>query len=238
MLRYFKLRAKLGLVLGGVVFSYSSHQSPNVGLVSLNTPYAYTFHPNTLKEITMPPPTPLIASPKLLALLESLHSASLEQESKLNWAQLRNEPQDAFDTLMRDKYISLDQDKCELVYHLLRGKGATTIVEAGTSFGVSTIYLALAAAQNASRDALGSIKKGRVIATEKEETKARVARSTWAKAGEEIAGVIDLRIGDLRETLTSGLDNVDFLLLDSKFRLFVLGYCGSLSHSPDLACRC
>lgn len=164
----------------------------------------------------MAPPSPLTASAELLSFLSHLHSASLEQESTLDWGKVRGESEETFDNIMRDKYIALDQDKCELVYHLLRGTGATTIVEAGTSFGVSTIYLALAAAQNASRDSSG-LTKGRVIATEKEETKAAVARSNWAKAGEEIANVIDLRLGDLRETLASGLENVDFLLLDSEF---------------------
>ncbi|KAJ5225941.1 hypothetical protein N7468_007166 [Penicillium chermesinum] len=159
----------------------------------------------------MAPPTPLTASPELLGLLSHLHSASLDQESKLDWNQIRGESDKTFDAIMRDKYIALDQDKCELIYHLLRGTGATRIVEAGTSFGVSTIYLALAAAQNAT----GST-KGLVVATEKEETKAAAARSNWAQAGEEISGVIELRVGDLRETLASGLGEVDFLLLDSK----------------------
>jgi predicted O-methyltransferase YrrM len=50
---------------------------------------------------------------------------------------------------MRDKFIALDKDKCELIYHILHAITARTVVEAGTSFGVSTIYPALAVAQNA-----------------------------------------------------------------------------------------
>ena len=116
---------------------------------------------------------------------------------------------------MVDKFIALDQDKCELVYHILRSINAKTVVEAGTSFGVSTIYLALAVAENAKR--VSATTKPRVIATEKEESKAKVARAHWARAGKEIEDVIDLRVGDLRETLTSDLGTVDFLLLDSKW---------------------
>ena len=122
---------------------------------------------------------------------------------------------------MRDKFIALDQDKCELIYHILRSTNAKTVVEAGTSFGVSTIYLALAVAQNAARENHASAGvppvKGRVIATEKEVSKADSAVKNWARAGKEIEGVIDLRVGDLLETLASDIGTVDFLLLDSTF---------------------
>ncbi|KAG0161018.1 hypothetical protein PDIDSM_8551 [Penicillium digitatum] len=52
---------------------------------------------------------------------------------------------------------------------------STTVVEAGTSFGVSTIYLALAVTENAKR--VNAPTKPRVIATEKEESKAKLARA-------------------------------------------------------------
>ncbi|PYI02294.1 S-adenosyl-L-methionine-dependent methyltransferase [Aspergillus sclerotiicarbonarius CBS 121057] len=156
-------------------------------------------------------PTPLIATPQLLELLQGLHAQSTTQESSLKWGTLPAQCSDEFDTLMRDKFIALDQDKCELVYHLLRSINAKTVVEAGTSFGVSTIYLALAVAQNLARDGDG---QGRVIATEKEPSKASQAQANWARAGSEIEGVIDLRVGDLRDTLTRDLGVVDFVLLD------------------------
>ena len=159
----------------------------------------------------MTSPSPLIASPALVSFLQGLHAESLQQETSIDWSSLPGQTTDAFDAVMRDKFIALDQDKCELIYHILRSIRATTIVEAGTSFGVITIYLALAAAQNAAREN-GS---GRVIATEKEPTKADIARRNWTLAGDEIEGVIDLRIGDLQETLQANLGVVDFLLLDS-----------------------
>ncbi|CEO60346.1 putative O-methyltransferase [Penicillium brasilianum] len=158
-------------------------------------------------------PTPLNASPHLLEFLKTLHSQSLTQEAKVDWYSLPEQCSNDFDDIMRDKFIALDQDKCELVYHIIRSINAKTVVEAGTSFGVSTIYLALAVAENAKRDASGSA-KGRVIATEKEPSKASEAQKNWERAGKEIDGIIDLRIGDLRETLTRDLGVVDFLLLD------------------------
>lgn len=157
-------------------------------------------------------PSALIAPEPLRSFLQVLHGQSLTQEAGVEWSTLPPQTSDAFDDIMRDKFIALDQDKSELVYHILRSIRATTIVEAGTSFGVSTIYMALAAAQNAHAE--GKIAK--VIATEKESSKAARAQEIWAQAGKEIEGVIDLRIGDLRKTLTKDLGEVDFLLLDSK----------------------
>ncbi|KAJ5923648.1 hypothetical protein N7454_008893 [Penicillium verhagenii] len=159
----------------------------------------------------MAPKPPLAASPHLLSFLGDLHSQSLSQESKIEWTSLPGQTTNEFDNIMRDKFIALDQDKAELIYHLLRSTNATTIVEAGTSFGVSTIYLALAAAQNAAR---GGNSTAKVIATEKEVSKAAKAQKNWEQAGEEIQGVIDLRVGDLRATLGKDLGTVDFLLLD------------------------
>ena len=166
----------------------------------------------------MAPRTPLNASPDLLEFLKTLHSQSLNQEATVDWHSLPEPTSEAFDDIMRDKFIALDQDKSELVYHILRSINAKTVVEAGTSFGVSTIYLALAVKENMNtkRDDSVSV-RGQVIATEKEPSKASEARKTWERAGAEIEGVIDLRVGDLRETLRGDLGVVDFLLLDSEF---------------------
>ncbi|CAL5868146.1 uncharacterized protein PFLUO_LOCUS2370 [Penicillium psychrofluorescens] len=155
-------------------------------------------------------PSALIADEPLRSFLQALHGQSLTQEAGVEWSALPPQTSDAFDDIMRDKFIALDQDKCELVYHILRSIKATTIVEAGTSFGVSTIYLALAAAQNAHAES----KPAKVIATEKEPSKAARAQEIWAQAGKKIEDMIDLRIGDLRETLAKDLGEVDFLLLD------------------------
>jgi hypothetical protein len=129
---------------------------------------------------------------------------------------------------MRDKFVSLEQEKCQLLYLLARSSGARNIVEAGTSFGVSTIYLALAVGQNVAdaRAATGKGVTGKVIATEKEPSKAARARDHWKEAGDEIEPWIELREGDLLETLKveEGMpEQIDLLLLDSKFpRLSVL----------------
>lgn len=82
--------------------------------------------------------------------------------------------------------------------------------EAGTSYGVSTIYLALAVLDNTGG-------QGTVIATEHEPEKAAQARKYWSQCEEDIQKVIDLREGDLLETLKTLPGEVDLLLLDSEY---------------------
>lgn len=163
---------------------------------------------------------PTIQAPDHIhALLETLHKESQDQECALPSFSSPSMPRRGtpeFDNLMLNKFIALDQDKCEFVYQLLRAMRATSIVEAGTSYGVSTIYLALAAGQN--REAVSGSKEARVIATEKEPTKAANTREYWGIAGDEVWGLIDLRVGDLRETLKRDvIGDVEFLLLDSEY---------------------
>ncbi|GFF36535.1 hypothetical protein IFM51744_03156 [Aspergillus udagawae] len=152
--------------------------------------------------------------PHILSLLDRLHAESTTQESSISRSTYATPSTDSFHTLMRDKFIALEQDKCHFIYQLARTLNATTIVEAGTSFGVSTIYLALAVTDNLSANGAAH-GKGAVIATEYEPAKAEQARKHWAECGESISSVIDLREGDLRETLKTNLpDQVDMLLLD------------------------
>ncbi|GFF24700.1 hypothetical protein IFM46972_01144 [Aspergillus udagawae] len=152
--------------------------------------------------------------PHILSLLDRLHAESTTQESSISRSTYATPSTESFHSLMRDKFIALEQDKCHFIYQLARTLNATTIVEAGTSFGVSTIYLALAVTDNLSANAAAR-GKGTVIATEYEPAKAEQARKHWAECGESISSVIDLREGDLRETLKTNLpDQVDMLLLD------------------------
>ncbi|KAI1282789.1 O-methyltransferase [Xylaria sp. FL0933] len=176
----------------------------------------------------------LDASERVKALLLRLHTNSLAQEEELNkpsgelkaLAELKArgaagdaaalaDYQRQFDDLMRDKMIALEQDKALFVYHLCRTLSATRIVEAGTSFGLSTIYLALAVGQNASKLGPEQAKTAKVIATEMEPTKIALARQHWKEAGDEVEPWIELREGDLRQTLASDLPTeIDFVLFD------------------------
>ena len=104
---------------------------------------------------------------------------------------------------VRDKLIPIDQGQGWLIYMLCRGLQAWRVVEFGTSYGVSTLYLAAAM-----RDQGG----GLVIGTEIEPEKARHARHHFAEAG--VAYLIELREGDALATLEDCGGPVDFLLVD------------------------
>ncbi|RDL32018.1 Uncharacterized protein BP5553_09420 [Venustampulla echinocandica] len=179
------------------------------------------------------PPSTVAASPKVHQLLQKLHALSEAQENSISqrffyvsrlfyyWMFSGQRWSAASDDHMRDKFVALEPDKCQFVYLLARSLGACNIVEAGTSFGVSTIYLALAVGQNiADRTrSLGSTSSvtGKVIATENEPSKAAKAREHWREAGDEVEPWIELREGNLLETLKveEGMpEEIDMLLLD------------------------
>jgi predicted O-methyltransferase YrrM len=164
---------------------------------------------------------PLRAPPHISSLLTRLHDESSKQEATITPEQYqpiialyKTDPvasSKALDDLMRDKFIALEQDKAEFVYQTIISSKALNVVEAGTSYGVSTIYLSLAIAEVEKLTG----QKGRVIATEKEPEKAARARHYWEECGKALENRIDLREGDLTETLKTRVSDVDLLLLDS-----------------------
>lgn len=157
----------------------------------------------------------VLNDPKLEALLAALHAQSDSQEQTMatyyateSGGAQRPQAQDE-KTFLSDKLVALDRDKAEFCYQLCRALGARRVVEAGTSYGVSTLYLAAAVRDNARAAGGGA---GVVIGTEYEPAKAAAARANFAAA--ELAPFIDLREGDLRETLRDVGGPVDFMLVD------------------------
>jgi predicted O-methyltransferase YrrM len=153
--------------------------------------------------------------PKLEALLDRLHSKSDAQveENDAYYDQREREGtldekctfDDEMHRFFSDKLVALDRDKGEFCYQLCRALRATRVVEAGTSFGVSTLYLAAAVRDN-------QVENGVVIGTEHEPKKAEVARANFKEAG--LSEFIELREGDLCETLKDVGGPVDFMLID------------------------
>ena len=157
----------------------------------------------------------LLNDPKLDILLKRLHANSDTQIQEVNnyFAERRQKGtldlekpyDDELHLFLSDKMVALDRDKGEFCYQLCRSIGATRVVEAGTSFGVSTMYLAAAVRDN-------QVDKGVVIGTENEPTKVKVALQNFEEAG--LNDFIDLREGDLRQTLKEVAGPVDFMLID------------------------
>jgi len=156
----------------------------------------------------------VIRDPELERLLAGLHARSDEQVGTMR----RYEVERAKDAtpltegevkaFRSDKLVALDRNKAEFCYLLCRANNARRIVEIGTSYGVSTLYLAAAVRDNIR--ATGG--DGVVIGTEYEPEKACAARAHFEQAG--LSRFIELREGDLRETLTQIDGPVDFLLVD------------------------
>jgi predicted O-methyltransferase YrrM len=104
---------------------------------------------------------------------------------------------------MAEVYMPVSAAGGALLYTLIRAGHPATIVEFGTSYGVSTMYLAAAATDNGS---------GRVLSTELSATKIAAARANLAEAG--LAAAVTILPGDARSTLAEVPGPVDFLLLD------------------------
>ncbi len=90
-----------------------------------------------------------------------------------------------------------------LLYTLVRAARPATVVEFGTSFGISTLHLAAAIRDNGT---------GRVVTTELNAAKAGAARRTFAETG--LADVITVLEGDALHTLADLDGAVGFVLLD------------------------
>jgi predicted O-methyltransferase YrrM len=104
---------------------------------------------------------------------------------------------------MRSVYIPVSRAQGRMLYLVARSIDARRIVEFGTSFGVSTLYLAAAAKDNGG---------GVVIGSENEPEKHAKATAHLREAG--LDGFADVRLGDARETLASVEAPVDMVLLD------------------------
>jgi predicted O-methyltransferase YrrM len=154
----------------------------------------------------------VLHDPDLERLLATLHAQSDAQVAAMErWYAERANATPTPEEIKQfrgDKLVALDRDKAEFCYQLCRAADARRIVEAGTSYGVSTLYLAAAV-----RDNIGVTGgDGVVIGTEYEPAKATIARAHFEKAG--LSRFIDLREGDLRETLRRIDGPVDFMLVD------------------------
>ena len=153
--------------------------------------------------------------PRLERLLDRLHAQSDAQIDETDAYYTRREQDGTIDPenycdddmhrFLADKLVALDRDKAEFCYQLCRALRATRIVEAGTSYGISTLYLAAAVRDN-------QVENGVVIGTEHESEKVEIANENFTRAG--LSEFIDLREGDLRQTLQDVGGPVDFMLVD------------------------
>ncbi len=102
----------------------------------------------------------------------------------------------------KNAYLPISENQGVTIRDLVQKHQCKTVVEFGTSFGISTIYLADAVRENG----------GKVITTELIESKAIQAKRNIEKAGLEQH--VEVRVGDAMETLKDFKEPIDFLFLD------------------------
>jgi predicted O-methyltransferase YrrM len=111
---------------------------------------------------------------------------------------------------LKDFPLPVSRETGTLLHMLARSCGARTIVEFGTSFGISTLYLAAALRDNGG---------GRLITTEFEPSKVARARENLTAGG--LMDLVEIREGDALRTLGAGLpETIDLVLLDGAKALY------------------
>ena len=111
---------------------------------------------------------------------------------------------------LRNLYVPVSKKQGELLYLVARSLRANRIVEFGTSFGISTTYLAAALQDNGG---------GVVIGSELEPNKVATAQRNLEEAG--LSKFVEIREGDAQKTLEDPGGVVDMVLLDGFKELYL-----------------
>lgn len=111
---------------------------------------------------------------------------------------------------LKDLPLPVSRETAVLLYMLGRACSARSIIEFGTSFGISTLHLAAALRDNGG---------GHLITTEFEPSKVARARDNLTAGG--LVDLVEIREGDALQTLRVDLpETVDLLLLDGAKALY------------------
>jgi predicted O-methyltransferase YrrM len=118
--------------------------------------------------------------------------------------------QNALQGVLKDAFIPVSAQQGRFLYLTARAIAARRIVEFGTSFGISTLYLAAAVRDNGG---------GLVVGSELQESKHARALGHVRQAGLE--PFVDIRLGDALRTLAGIEPGIDMVLLDGWKDLYV-----------------
>ncbi|ARO30657.1 MULTISPECIES: class I SAM-dependent methyltransferase [unclassified Rhizobium] len=135
--------------------------------------------------------------------------SELTSEERMRLISSKTEYLDLYGRL-KDLWLPVSREAGKLLYVLARSCRAQTIIEFGTSFGISTLHLAAALRDNGG---------GRLITSEFEPTKLRRARENLTAGG--LVDLVEIREGDALYTLGTDLpDTIDLLFLDGAKGLY------------------
>ena len=158
-------------------------------------------------------------------MLERLHDAAKTDKWKLGrrlpsylWAYLNKREKDEhlMHVLFHDVYIPVSREQGALLYLIGRSIQAHRVVEFGSSFGISTIYLATAVMDNLQENP-GA--EGTVIGSEMEPHKHDIATQNLKEAG--LSNFAKILFGDALETFQTVKGPVDLVLLDGWKELYL-----------------
>lgn len=167
-------------------------------------------------------------------------AAALSSEERARLMRSKTDYLDFYGRL-KDFPLPVSRETGVLLYMLARSGGARTIVEFGTSFGISTLHLAAALRDNGG---------GHLITSEFEPSKVARAQDNLTAGG--LLDLVEIRQGDALRTLSVDLpETVDLLLLDgakglypemlslveSRLRPGALIIADNADYSPDYLAR-
>lgn len=154
-------------------------------------------------------------APSVQRVIDRLYGETIRHDGEIRATALRqgyaNDGQEGFYHAMASAKMPVTPDFGAMLYILARSTAARQIVEFGTSFGVSTLFLACAL-----RDSGG----GAVVTTEFVPEKAHSAGANLREAG--LDDLVEIRVGDARDTLSGDDDQpIDLILLDAAKELYL-----------------
>lgn len=160
-----------------------------------------------------------LEDPQVAAVLRRLHSAAAKDKWRVAKALPRAIPgllrglsiNEAVRPHFDGAMLAISPEQGRFLYLLARATGACNVVEFGTSFGISTIYLAAAVRDNGGN--------GKVIGTEMREVKRERAVANLKEAG--LSAFAEVRLGDALKTLRVLDKPVDLVLLDGWKDLYI-----------------
>ncbi len=144
----------------------------------------------------------MTALKKVERTLQVLHADASKDYQRIGQGMIRSifrpiQPKD-----FKNAYLPVSAKQGEYLRNLIVKHNLKNVVEFGTSFGISTIYLGDGVRQTG----------GSVVTTELLQSKADRAKQNIEAAG--LSDHVEFRVGDAMETLKDYSEPIDFLFLD------------------------
>ena len=134
--------------------------------------------------------------------LNALHNDAKKDFLKMGLSLARSIGRSIRPSDFENVYLPISKKQGAALKQMIIDNNCKTVVEFGTSFGISTIYLADGVKETG----------GKVITTELLKTKSKIAKQNIIEAG--LNEYVELRTGDAMKTLQDYKQPLDFLFLD------------------------